>query len=99
MKIFLSYGHDDNMPLVNQIKEDMEKRGYEVWLDQFEIEGGDDWRRAIANGILSSQMMLACLSKHSTRDPGVRIKTIASRLSVIHLRRNPSHGKTKNNSH
>lgn len=77
MRIFLSYGHDNNEELVRQIKADLEKRGHVVWFDKSEIKGGHDWRRSITEGIVDSHRVLSFLSKHSTRDPGVCLDEIA----------------------
>ena len=77
MRIFLSYGHDANEELVRRIKTDLEKRGHDVWFDKNEIKFGDEWRRAITDGILQSNRVLSFLSKHSTRDPGVCLDEIA----------------------
>ena len=71
LRIFLSYGHDANEELVRRIKADLEQRGHDVWFDKSEIKFGDNWRRAITDGILKSNRVLSFLSKHSTRDPGV----------------------------
>ena len=71
MRIFLSYGHDDNEELVRRIKADLEQRGHDVWFDKNEIKFGDDWRRSITDGIKDSHLILSFLSKYSTRDPGV----------------------------
>src|SRR5271157_1671385 len=71
MRIFLSYGHDNNEELVRRIKADLEKRGHDVWFDKSEIKFGDDWRRSITDGILKSNRVLSFLSKYSTRNPGV----------------------------
>lgn len=76
MKIFLSYGHDDNAPLIQKIREYLsnDKEGYskhEVWIDTSEIKAGQDWRLGISEGIRHSDIVLAGLSKHSTRNPGV----------------------------
>ena len=57
MKIFFSYPHDANAPLVERIKADLEKRGHEVWFDADQIKSGDDWRNAITRGILASQQV------------------------------------------
>ena len=75
--IFLSYGHDANEELVRRIKADLEKRGHDVWSDKTEIKFGDEWRRAITDGILQSNRVLSFLSKHATRDPGVCLDEIA----------------------
>jgi tetratricopeptide (TPR) repeat protein len=71
MKIFLSYGHDDNTPMVERIRKDLEARGHEVWIDTSQIKAGDDWRRSIAQGVQDAQKTLAMLSRHSVREPGV----------------------------
>jgi hypothetical protein len=71
LKIFISYGHDKNELLIQMIKNDLEKRGHDVWFDKKNIKRGEDWRRSITEGITHSDNFLSFLSKHSTRDPGV----------------------------
>jgi hypothetical protein len=75
LRIFLSYGHDANEELVRRIKADLENRGHDVWSDRNQIKFGDDWRRAITDGILQSNRVLSFLSKHSTRDATVEEAT------------------------
>jgi len=82
LRIFLSYGHDANEELVRRIKADLEERGHDVWFDKTDIKAGDDWRRAITDGILHSQRVVSFLSKHSTRDPGVCRDEIAIAIGV-----------------
>ena len=82
LRIFLSYGHDANEELVRRIKADLEKREHDVWFDKNEIKFGDDWRRAITDGITGSNRVLSFLSKHSTRDPGVCLDEIAIAIGV-----------------
>lgn len=71
MKLFFSYGHDDNAEIVNRLAEDLRKDGHEVWIDTTNIRSGDDWRRKITEGITKSELTMAFASKHSVRDPGV----------------------------
>lgn len=76
MKIFLSYGHDSNAPLVEKIKEYLSvdadgKLLHDVWIDTSEIKAGQNWRRRITDGIIHSDIVLAGLSKHSIKVPGV----------------------------
>jgi TIR domain len=71
MKIFLSYGHDQNKPIVDRIESDLKMAGYEVWKDETEIKAGDHWRRSIVDGLQDSDWVIGFLSKHSVRDPGV----------------------------
>jgi len=49
MKIFLSYGHDSNAPLIDKRKEYLSKDAegnlrHEVWIDTSEIRTEKDWR-------------------------------------------------------
>lgn len=71
IRLFLSYGHDANAPLVLRIHQDLVARGHEVWIDRSEIKTGQHWRRSIFDGVSQSSGVVAFLSKHSTRDPGV----------------------------
>lgn len=80
MKVFLSYGHDANAPLVERIRNDLAAAGHEVWIDTAEIKAGDDWRRSILEGITGSDWTLGFLSRHSIRDPGVCLDELAIAL-------------------
>lgn len=71
LDLFFSYGHDKNRMLVERIKQDLEKRGHRVWIDTSEIKAGDHWRNDILNGVMKSANVIAFLSEHSTRNPGV----------------------------
>jgi TIR domain len=82
MKIFLSYGHDQNTPLVERIRADLETAGHAVWIDNAKIKSGDDWRRSIVDGLFDTDWTLAFLSNHSTRDPGVCLDELAIALHV-----------------
>ena len=81
--IFFSYGHDDNKELVDRFKADLEKRGHTVWIDYKEIDTWNDWRGKITQGIHDSDLALAFLSKHATRDPGVCLNEIAMALNIF----------------
>ena len=81
-RVFLSYGHDANEPLVKRIKADLEAKGHEVWFDRAAIKAGDDWRRAITDGIVGSDWMISFLSRYSTRDPGVCLDEVGIALGV-----------------
>ena len=82
MKIFLSYGHDRNTPIVERIKQDLEAAGHVVWIDSSRIKGGDDWRRSIVDGLVNSDWILGFLSRHSVRNPGVCLDELAIALHV-----------------
>ncbi len=78
--IFFSYGHDEHRELVELFRRDLEKRGHKVWIDYKEIGTWDDWRGSITEGINQSDIAIAFLSAHSTRDPGVCRSEIAMAL-------------------
>ena len=87
MKIFLSYGHDSNAPLIEKIKEFLSKDAegnlkHEVWIDTSEIKAGKDWREKITKGVLESDVVIAGLSQHSTRIPGVCRDEISISIGV-----------------
>lgn len=82
MKIFFSYGHDDNVPLVLRIQEDLEKRGHQIWIDRFDIKGGEDWRRKITEDLLACDMVLSFASRYSVRTPGVCLDELSIAISV-----------------
>ena len=85
LKIFISYGHEigvkdesgnlypepNNESVVLQIKQYLESRGHEIWLDKERIKAGDDWRKAIYNGVEWSDVALICLSRKAMRPDGV----------------------------
>ena len=83
LRIFLSFGHDSNEELACLIRNDLKKRGHDVWIDKCEIKGGDDWRRKITDGIIDSHRVLSILSKHSTRDPGVCLDEIGIAIGTM----------------
>ena len=82
MNIFFSYTHDENSFLAKRLKKDLEARGHTVWFDEAEIKTGDDWRSMITRGILDSDSVVAFLSKHSMRDPGVCLNEIAIAIAM-----------------
>lgn len=79
-RIFFSYGHDQNRPIVERLKHDLEARGHVVWIDYDRIGTWDDWRGRITEGIQESEMAVAFLSVHSVRKPGVCRNEIAMAL-------------------
>lgn len=81
-ELFFSYGHDQNGELVERIKRDIEKRGHRVWLDFNRINPGDHWRSDILNGVLNSSGVVAFLSEHSVRNPGVCLDELKIAICV-----------------
>lgn len=42
MRVFISYGHDENAGLVHDIKDYLNNNGFDVWIDSSEIPPGKD---------------------------------------------------------
>lgn len=82
LELFFSYGHDRNRLLVERMKRDLESRGHHVWIDKSEIKVGDSWRQDIMNGLLNTAGVIAFLSEHSTRDPGVCLDELKIAICV-----------------
>lgn len=66
-RLFLSYGRRDAAELANRLRGDLEKLGYEVWQDTREIRAGREWEEQIADGLRSTQVVIALLSPHAVR--------------------------------
>lgn len=82
LELFFSYGHDRNRLLVERMKKDLESRGHHVWIDKSEIKVGDSWRQDIVNGLLNTAGVIAFLSEHSTRNPGVCLDELKIAICV-----------------
>ena len=82
MRLFFSYGHDENEPIVRALRDDLSALGHEVWVDKYEIKGGDDWRRKISQDILGCDLTIAFASQHSIRRPGVCLDELTIAVSV-----------------
>lgn len=50
-RIFISYAHDEYASDVEQVCDDLESRGHELWFDRSNIEIGDRWDADIQKGI------------------------------------------------
>jgi len=80
-KVFLSYGHDPACEeIVQRFEVDLRARGWDPWLDKKRIEFGSNWRSEITRGLQQSEHVLAFLSEHSTRKPGVCRQEVAIAL-------------------
>lgn len=72
IKIFFSYGHDENQEIVHLLADRLKSNSkYDVWIDSDKIKQGNDWRMAIENGIQSCDQFIAFMSEYSMRDKGV----------------------------
>src|SRR5208283_605060 len=68
---FLSYSRDDSA-FARRLAEDLKKAGASVWLDQLDIEPGEEWDSAIEEALVQSPRMLLVLSPSSVKSRNVR---------------------------
>ena len=80
MRVFISYGHDFSSE-AKMLAESLKSVGYEVWIDCEGIIAGDDWRDSITEAILSSDLVLALLSRYGLRAGGVCLDELAIAMS------------------
>jgi WD40 repeat protein len=91
-KVFLSYGHDpESSELANRLYNSLKAAGYSPWMDKPpDGEGGivfnQDWRERIYSEIRDRSHMIALLSSHSTRKPGVCREEIALAIGPLNTR-------------
>ena len=69
-RVFLSYGWQDNTPLVLRLKADLKSDGWECWHDKDRISGGDAFTAEIEEGIRWCDVVIAIMGPHSTRRAG-----------------------------
>jgi hypothetical protein len=68
-KLFLSYGRGEATKFVLWIKDQLIRRGFDVWMDSEQIKSGSDWQHAIAEAVLTCDGMITVLDnkyKNST---------------------------------
>ena len=68
-RIFISYGHKDAVELARRLRDDLEKLGHRVWLDESGMRAGPAWEEQIEREILGCDVFLALLSPHAVRRP------------------------------
>jgi WD40 repeat protein len=91
-KVFLSYGHDpESSELANRLYNSLKLAGYSPWMDkppdgQGGIAFNQDWRERIYSEIRDRSHMIALLSSHSTRKPGVCREEIALAIGPLNTR-------------
>ena len=64
MKVFISHSSKDK-PMVETLANDLSNRGFEVWLDKWEIVPGDNIVDKINSGLEAADAGLIVFSVHS----------------------------------
>ncbi|MFZ2879777.1 MAG: SUMF1/EgtB/PvdO family nonheme iron enzyme [Phototrophicaceae bacterium] len=62
--VFVSYSHRDEVFAARLIA-DLQKAGHAVWIDVTKLKGGDEWVRAISEGIINSYAFVVVVTPHA----------------------------------
>lgn len=65
--IFISYAHDD-IAAARTLRDHLEARGLDVWLDETQLGAGDVWRYEISRNIRECSAFLALISRNTNCD-------------------------------
>ena len=68
---FISYSNQDYDDVASQLKADLEKRGWPLWMDQGHIRAGARWDHMIRDAIRQSLAVLYLVSPDSRASPNV----------------------------
>ena len=60
---FISHASEDKTSLVRPLARELEKLGFRVWYDEFELRVGDSLRKSIDKGLVNSRYGIVILSK------------------------------------
>lgn len=62
-ELFISYGRDQIVTtFVQKLRTDLERVGFSVWLDSYDIPAGSDWHGAIGAGLSGCKAILPVLT-------------------------------------
>jgi hypothetical protein len=81
LRVFLCHASDDK-PAVRDLHRRLVADGFDVWLDEESLIGGQDWRKEIPRAIRSSDAILVCLSRKAINKSGYVQKEIGFALDV-----------------
>lgn len=70
-QVFLTYAHSDKKA-IGQLYHRMGRNHLKVWLDEKELLPGQNWKHEIRQAILSSDIVLVCLSRRFNKQGGYR---------------------------
>lgn len=76
--IFISYGHDKFVPVVERLYNDLEEKRFEVFMDKRGIRPGSRFDIAIEEAINNCDYFVSILSTHSTRASSVCLDEITA---------------------
>ena len=77
MNLFISYGHDGNVPFVLRVMTDLERHGHACWIDSERIHEHQDWRRSLMEALHGCDWTVGFLSAHAMRPGGITRQELA----------------------
>ena len=77
---FISHASEDKASLVRPLARALEKMGFHIWFDEFELKVGDSLRRSIDKGLVNSRYGIVVLSKAFLRRTGRSMSSMRSQL-------------------
>ena len=76
LRVFVSYGHDDYADFANKLKEELKKRGHQVFYDKDDLKKGENWDNTLEDGIEWAAVdkevgrIVFIMTPYSVRRPG-----------------------------
>ncbi len=71
LKTFLCHSHSDR-EAVRVLWSRLKRDGVDVWLDRENLQPGQNWEREIRKAIVTSDVVIACLSRGFNKQKGFR---------------------------
>src|SRR5215472_13827603 len=73
INIFISYAHADSA-FVDRLEADLQKQGFDPWVDRQRLKGGQRWRRELQDAVKRAQVLLLVLSPDAITSENVQIE-------------------------
>src|SRR5437016_11398315 len=81
LRVFLCHSSGDK-PQVRELYRRLKRYGFNPWLDEYDLLGGQDWELEIRVAVRSSDAVVVCLSKSSVNKEGFVQKEIRFALDA-----------------
>ena len=73
ISLFISYAHADSA-FVDRLEADLQKEGFDPWVDRQRLKGGQRWRRELQDAVKGAQVLLLVLSPDAITSENVQIE-------------------------
>jgi len=106
--IFVSHSHLDKNRFVNSFAKKLSKRGFRIWLDEWNLRAGEPFWERIGNAIETCDFVIVILSDNSINSIGVseeirtaqlqnleKVKILPIRIDPLDFTKIPSHLRSR----